>query len=132
MKPSKKENIKQAIREVLLSEEFLDAFAIDLIKWLAKAKIRENIKAKQIHSEPKWTPKIGDWVQIKKPTNAETSAFSWFDGMDKYNGQVIQVKQIEDDGIVHDEWGFLLDWLEPAEQPLNSDKTPEGYRRLND
>lgn len=55
--------------------------------------------------------------------------------MDKYDGQIIQVKQIEEDGVVFEEWGFMFDWLEPAEQPkatLNSDTIPEGYRKLND
>ena len=85
--------------------------------------------------QPKWTPKIGDWVRIKKPADTQASATSWWPSMDKYDGQIIQVKQIEEDGVVFEEWGFMFDWLEPAEQPkatLNSDTIPEGYRKLND
>lgn len=47
--------------------EHCDESLIDLNKGLVKAWTCENGKAKQVYPEPKWTPKLGDWVRIKKP-----------------------------------------------------------------
>jgi len=115
-----------------------------LLELIEKQKSDEQQKASDIQSlkdhpfgklrQPKWTPKVGDWVRIKKPADTIASASSWWPSMDKYDGQIIQVKQIEEDGVVLEEWGFMFDWLEPAEQPaikqpLNTEP-PDGWRFL--
>lgn len=102
---------------------------LDISKGLVKAWECENGKAKQVYPEPKWTPKVGDWVRIKKPSKTLASSIIWFEKLDRYDGRIIQVKQIEDYGIVHDDFGFLFDWLEPAEAPKQP-QPPDGWRWL--
>jgi hypothetical protein len=85
--------------------------------------------------EPAWTPQIGDWVRIKKPSSDKRDSVLWSSFMDEHDKEVVQVKEIKDGAMVHGEWFFPFDWLEPADQPkapLNSDTIPEGYRKLND
>lgn len=85
--------------------------------------------------QPERTPKVGDWVKIKKPDDTHLFGPVWVGEMDKYDGQIIEVKEIIGGGIVQDRWGFLFDWLEPAEQPKAraiSDTIPEGCRKLKD
>ena len=82
--------------------------------------------------QPSWTPKIGDWVRIKKPSDTKASAKFWWPEMDKYDGQIIQVKEIVGDRAVRDVWAIVFEWLEPVEPTLNSDKIPQGYRKLED
>jgi len=67
--------------------------------------------------QQEWTPKIGDWVRIKKPAETRSDAVVWFEMMDEHDGKILQVEKIEYGAIVHDNLGFLFDWLEPAEPP---------------
>ncbi len=97
--------------------------------------------------QPAWTPKIGDWVRINKPKSVDDFLSIWMPGMDQYDGQIVEVKEIDGDSIINDDWAyigksiihdelaFLFDWLERAEQPkapLNSETIPQGYRKLKD
>jgi hypothetical protein len=94
-----------------------------------------------------WTPKIGDWVRINKPKSVDDFLSIWMPGMDQYDGQIVEVKEIDGDSIINDDWAyigksiihdelaFLFDWLERAEQPkapLNSETIPQGHRKLKD
>lgn len=107
---------------------------LDISNGLVKAWACENGKAKQVYPEPEWTPKVGDWVRIKKPADTQASACIWAGSMNKYDGQIIEVKQLSEEGILHDNWGFMLDWLEPAEQPAIKQslttEPPDGWRWL--
>lgn len=80
--------------------------------------------------QPAWTPKIGDWVRIKNIDPRE----AWMPEMDKYDGKIVQVEEFDGRSIVHDEWCFLFDWLEPAEQPAIKQslttEPPDGWRWL--
>lgn len=79
-----------------------------------------------------WTPKIGDWVKIKKPEPVDD--FFWWPEMDEYDGEIVQVAEIDENRIIHDDWAFEFDWLEPfeqraIEQSLNT-KPLDGWRWL--
>lgn len=116
--------------------ESYDKSLADIKQGLVKAWTCENGKAKQVYPESKWTPRVGDWVRIKKPADTQSSACIWDGNMDKYDGQVIQVDEVEYDIVVHDDWGFSFDWLEQVEQPVVKESLitkpdpGEGYRLL--
>ena len=136
----------KTLREYLIDQEkhcwYSDRLREHLRKLVEQEDKYEQQKASDLQSlkdhpfgklkQPKWTPKIGDWVRIKKPADTQASATSWWPSMDRYNGQVIQVEQVDGDGVVYGAWSFLFDWLEQVEPTLYSDKIPEGYRKLKD
>jgi hypothetical protein len=65
-----------------------------------------------------WAPKVGDWVKITKPLETLEHSIVWMQGMDKYNGAVVQVSQVLDcKSIAVDNWSFLFAWLTPCEAP---------------
>ncbi len=135
-------DLNQAIREVLLSDQFVKTFAGAISSKLQQASVSaEPLK------QPSWTPKVGDWVRINKPKSVDDFLSIWMPGMDQYDGQIVEVKEIDGDSIINDDWAyigksiihdelaFLFDWLERAEQPkapLNSETIPQGYRKLKD
>ena len=140
-----------AIEEALTPEEFVGFCKGNVFKYLWRCNKKNGIEDLQkakwyldrlIDSfeanepkQPAWTPKVGDWVRIKKPDDTHLFGPVWVGEMDKYDGQIIEVKEIIGGGIVQDRWGFLFDWLQPAEQPKAraiSDTIPEGYRKLKD
>lgn len=110
--------------------EHCDESLLDASKGLVKAWTCENGKAKQVYPDPKWTPRVGDWVRIKKPDDIRSSACIWVESMNKYDGQVIHVEEIEEGAVVHEDYGFLFSWLEPTEPPKEQPQPPDGWRWL--
>jgi len=109
--------------------EHCDESLLDANKGLVKAWTCEDGKAKQVYPEPKWTFKVGDWVRINKPSSDKRDSVLWSIFMDGHDKEVVQVKKIEDGAILHGEWFFPFDWLEPAEAPKQP-QPPDGWRWL--
>ncbi len=124
---------KNGIEDLKKAKWYLDRL-VDSFDTESDLVVKQDLKTE------KWKPKVGDWVKINKPQCNP----AWMPGMDGYDGQIVKVKKIDRDdwayvgtamtsqAIIHDEWAFCFDWLEPVKAPLNSDKIPEGYRKLND
>jgi len=130
---------KNGIEDLKKAKWYLDRLVDSLDEYeQQKAADLQSLKDHPF-GKPKWKPKIGDWVKIKKPKSVDDFLSTWMPGMDKYDEQIVKVEEFDGKSIVHDEWCFMFGWLEPAEAPkqpakpiLNSDKIPEGYRKLND
>lgn len=147
---------KNGIEDLKKAKWYLDRLVDSLDEYeKQKAADLQSLKEHPF-GKRKWKPKIGEWVRINKPESNP----AWMPGMDKYDGQIVEVKEIDDDpsthedwayigkAIVHDEWCFMFDWLEPAEAPKATDevtgevteevtgevtvevKPPDGWRLL--
>lgn len=83
-------------------------------------------------AEPKWEPKPGDWVTVRKPKDIEAGHGPWWNEefMDYLDGAVVRLvksdlgvyplacKRASDDGC---QWHLHRDWLSPAEAPKAED-----------
>jgi len=74
---------------------------------------KESMSIKDIVNEPAF--KVGDWVLITKPKDVTQSPF-WLNSMDKYDGQTLEIEEINSDGyLVIGGWKFHPDWCTKAE-----------------
>jgi hypothetical protein len=74
-----------------------------------------------------WEPKVGDWVKVTKPEITRVKGKpSWVGSMDRYDGKVLPVKLIGENGYIKLKgavgilglgWDFDSSWLSPAEAP---------------
>ena len=76
---------------------------------------KESMSIKDIVNEPAF--KVGDWVLITKPKDVNQK-LKWNTRMDRYNGRVLMIQRITDDGYFYiDYWNFHPDWCTKAEAP---------------
>ena len=89
-------------------------------------------------AEEKWSPRIGDWVRIKKCIRG-----CWVSGMDYLDGQIRQIEELtpDDQGIVVDSYRLCEDCIDPYPwepregekvQVINVDRVyeVEGFDRI--
>jgi hypothetical protein len=121
-KPYAEPDLKQAIREVMLSKELLEpltaAFSAISVQAIAKAvadelrgswakRLTEPAKRQTLddslvgvwvppaNAEAPWTPKVGDWVKVTKPVDcAPAHKIWWVQDMDQFDGKVMQVTSV--------------------------------------
>jgi hypothetical protein len=99
--------------------------------------------------KPKWSPKVGDWVKVKRPFVKHwlDNWPLWVTEMDKYDGLVAQVQSIvrgdrvrfeEPKGGSPSDWiggafYYHFDWLEPAQAPEGTEaQKPEWSPKVGD
>jgi hypothetical protein len=144
-RPDPQADLKQAIREVMLSKDLLEpltaAFSAISVQAIAKAvadELRGSWADRMVEpaSTPKpapWTPKVGDWVKVTKPVDcAPANKIWWVKAMDRFHGQVLQVTSVwaQNSSAKLDDllaWEFDFAWLAPAEDPRGQ-PAPKRYR----
>lgn len=62
--------------------------------------------------DPKWVVAEGDWVVVNKPSKViSLQGIYWPDELDKFDGQLLQVTEIDERGAFYtNSWFFDLEW----------------------
>lgn len=148
-KPTDAVNGKFTVPEITLSVSFeLEPVKAPVTRPACAESITEAPKVEAPKSgfdgigyKPRWEPKVGDWVRVKKPLFEHwlNKWPLWTRGMDKYDGLVAQVVSIvRGDRVRFEEpkggrpsdcvgggYYYHFDWLEPVEAPVSQAPAPE-------